>query len=246
MGVTARHHRTPVPTTRPGITHKGRAGRPDEQVERARDCLGSCVTCPRWKWRGSSARWSGGRCPSGRPRVCTRAPAATSSSSGRSAHPPRRRSPLRPGAPERARGDRCAAGPACGRDGQAPRAAAIVGREFRAAMVAGMVDAAVLACLAALDEAASGSVYARPGRSPGQTFGRLGVMYYRILTLPGRAGEDELARGLRLADGRPGSTPATATTPPSVPSGRHCRSGARAAGDPTAVRTQARLFLFQS
>jgi hypothetical protein len=52
--------------------------------------------------------------------------------------------------------------PACGRDGQAPRAAAIVGREFRAAMVAAMVDAAVLACLAALDEAASCSVYARP------------------------------------------------------------------------------------
>jgi hypothetical protein len=72
MGVAARHHRTSVLTTRPGITHKGRAGRPDEQVERARDCLGSCVACARWKWRGSSAR-SGGRCPSGRPRVCTRA-----------------------------------------------------------------------------------------------------------------------------------------------------------------------------
>ena len=38
----------------------------------------------------------------------------------------------------------------------------------------------------------------------------------------------------------------TATTRPSARSARRCRSGVRAAGDPTTVRTQARLFLFQS
>ena len=45
------------------------------------------------------------------------------------------------------------------------QAAAIVGREFRAAVVAAMVDAPVLACLAALDEAAS----ARAGRAVADT-----------------------------------------------------------------------------
>ena len=45
---------------------------------------------------------------------------------------------------------------------------------------------------------------------------------------------------------RRGSTPATGTTRPSAQNGRTCPSGVPAAGDPTTIRTQARLFLFQS